>query len=50
MNKYKFKVTVWVEVEAFDGDDALDAVRDIFATGTEGVVEVNEVEYKELRK
>lgn len=50
MEKTKFKVTLWVEVEAFDSDDALDALRDVFATGTEGVVEINEVEYRELKK
>lgn len=50
MDKYKFKVFLWVEVEAFDEDDALDALRDVFATGQEGVVTVNECEYKQVKK
>lgn len=50
MDKYKFKVALWVEVEAFDEDDALDALRDVFATGTEGAVVINECEYKQLKK
>jgi hypothetical protein len=50
MDKYKFQVALWVEVEAFDEDDALDALRDVFATGTEGAVVINECEYKQLKK
>lgn len=50
MERYRFKVTVWAEIEAFDDTDALDALRDVFATGTEGAVEVTEVEYRQLRK
>jgi hypothetical protein len=39
-----------VEVEAFDEDDALDALRDVVGTGTEGAVVINEVEYKQTHK
>jgi hypothetical protein len=50
MDKFKFKITIWAEVEAFDNADALDALRDVIATGTEGAVEITEAEYRELKK
>lgn len=49
MDKFKYKITLSVEVEAFDESDAWDALQEIFGTGDEGAVHIIECEYK-LRK
>ena len=36
MNRLKYKVTLEVEVEAFDEDDAWDALQDAFGVGDNG--------------
>lgn len=50
MDKFKYKVTLVVEVEAFDDSDAWDALQETFGTGEEGCINVIECEYKEVRK
>lgn len=49
MEKYRYKVSLVVEVEAFDESDAWDAVQDAFGIGEELGVTVTDCEYKELR-
>lgn len=41
MNKYELHVSLKVEVEAFDLDDAIDAVRDAFGEGSTCGVDIN---------
>jgi hypothetical protein len=36
MNKFKYQVALSVEVEAFDEDDAFDALQDAFGIGDNG--------------
>ena len=36
MNKFRYKVNLVVEVEAFDEDDAWDALQDAFGVGENG--------------
>lgn len=49
MNKFKYKVFLTVEVEAFDESDAWDAVQDAFGIGENMGVVVTNCEYKEVR-
>ena len=49
MNKYKYTVTLTVEVEAFDDSDAWDALQDAFGIGDQMGVRVLDCEYKESR-
>lgn len=44
MQRYRFKLEVVVEVDAFDEDDAEDVVDETFGVGTTGV----DVEVKEM--
>lgn len=50
MNKYKYRVVLEVEVEAFDESDAWDAVQDAFGVGDNAGVLVTDCEYKEIRR
>lgn len=45
IEKFKYKVILWVEVEAFDDSDAFDALQDTFGVGTDGSVEITQCEY-----
>lgn len=36
MNKYKYVIQITAEVEAFDEDDAWDAIQDTFGIGESG--------------
>lgn len=45
MNKYKFKVTMVVEVEAFEESDAWDALQENFGIGEEYGVTVTSCEF-----
>lgn len=49
MNTYKYKVTLLVEVEAFDDSDAWDALQDEFGIGDTAGIRVTDCEYKEVR-
>lgn len=49
MEKYKYKVTLVVEVDAFDANDAWEAVQDAFGIGDNGGVTVTDFEAWELR-
>lgn len=49
MNTYSYKVTLTVEVEAFDESDAWDAVQDEFGIGEQMGVTITRCEYKELK-
>jgi hypothetical protein len=49
MNKFKYKVSLLVEVEAFDEGDAWDAVQDAFGIGENMGVIVTDCDYKEMR-
>lgn len=49
MNKYKYKVTLTVEVEAFDDSDAWDAIQENYGVGQEMGITVLDCEYKEIR-
>jgi hypothetical protein len=49
MEKFKYKVSLVVEVEAWSESDAWDAVQDAFGTGDNMGVTVVECEYKEIR-
>lgn len=47
MNKYTYKVTLVVAVEAFDEDDAFDALQDCFGIGENGAgITVEECEWQ----
>ena len=49
MDTFKYKVTLTVEVDAFDESDAWDAVQDAFGVGDNMGVRVADCEYKEIR-
>ena len=49
MNKYKYKITMTVEVEAFDESDAWDMLQDVYAVGENCGTNVTDCEYKEIR-
>ncbi len=44
MDKFKYKVQITVEVEAFDAGDAWEAVQDTFGIGPNGSVTVTDFE------
>lgn len=50
MNTYKYKVTLEVEVEAFDDSDAWEMLQDAFGVGENVGVTVVDCEYKEIRR
>lgn len=50
MNKYKYRVVVEVEVEAFDEGDAWEAVQDAFGLGDYCGTTVTDCEYINLGK
>ena len=49
MNKYTYRVSLTVEVEAFDESDAWDAVQETYGVGQEMGITVLDCEYKEIR-
>jgi len=49
METFRYKVTLTVEVEAFDESDGWDAVQDALGIGDSMGVTVTDCEYKELR-
>lgn len=49
MNKYSVQLEVWLEVEAFDQDDARDYVNDIFGLDDE-VRSIKIIDLKENRR
>lgn len=49
MDKWKWKVNLQVEVEAYDESDAWDALQDAFGIGENMGVTVTSCEYKEVR-
>lgn len=49
MEKYRYKISITVEVEAFDESDAWDAVQEAFGVGETGAVTVTDCTYKEIR-
>lgn len=50
MNRYKYYVSLVVEVEAFDEDDAFDALQDCFGVGDNGAgVTVEECEWDQRK-
>lgn len=49
MKTYKYKVTLEVEVSAFDDSDAWDALQDAFGIGDNMGITVTSCEYKEVR-
>lgn len=50
MDKYKFRVTLDVEVEAFDAEDAFDKLQDAIGAGDDLGVNVTDCDYKPKRK
>lgn len=46
---YVYRITLTVEVEAFDESDAWDAIEDEFGVGTQTALTVTNCEYKEIR-
>ena len=50
METFKYKVSLVVEVEAFDESDAWDAVQDAFGVGDNMGVTVLDCEYKEVKQ
>lgn len=50
MKVYKYRVTMDVEVEAFDPGDAWEMLQDAFGVGENVGVNVVDCEYKELLK
>lgn len=49
MNKYTYEVVLQVEVEAFEENDAWEAVQDAFGIGDAYGVLVTDCEYRETR-
>ena len=49
MKTFRYKVSMVIEVEAFDESDAWDAVQDAFGVGEQTGVNVLECQYKEIR-
>jgi len=49
MNRFKYKVTLEVEVEAFDSTDALDAIQDVFGLGEQNGVEIVDFEVTQTK-
>lgn len=49
MDKFRYKVELTVEVEAFDAGDAWDAVQDTFGIGEQSGLTVTDFEAWELR-
>lgn len=49
MEKFRYKVQLIVEVEAFDAGDAWEAVQDLFGIGENGGVTVTDFEAWELQ-
>lgn len=50
MNKYLLHVTLEVEVEAYDLNDAIDAVQDAFGEGSTCGVDINKFKVDERPK
>lgn len=50
MKTYRYKVALVVEVEAFDGTDAWDAIQDAFGIGDNMGVTVTDCEWTELAR
>lgn len=49
MNTYRYKVSLVIEVDAFDESDAWDAVQEQFGVGSDLGIKITECEYKETR-
>jgi len=49
MNKYRYKVTLIVEVEAFDESDAWEAVQDNFGVDDGDDIRVVDCEYEQIK-
>lgn len=49
MNTYRYKVSLVVEIEAFDESDAWDAIQDNYGVGSESGLTITDCEYKEIR-
>jgi hypothetical protein len=49
MEKYCYRITLEVEVDAFDESDAWDAVQDEFGTGEQMGVNITKCEYREIK-
>lgn len=49
MEKFKYKVQLTVEVEAFDAGDAWEAVQDTFGLGSNGSLDVIDFEAWEAK-
>jgi len=49
METYKYKVTLEVEVEAFDDSDAFDAIQDEFGIGDQNGITVTSCEVRMAR-
>lgn len=49
MDTFRYKVTLVVEVEAFDESDAWDAVQDAFGIGDQTGVVVTKCDYQEVK-
>ena len=49
MEKYTYKVTLTIEVEAFDESDAWDAVQDAFGVGEQTGVQVVDCNYVQTK-
>ena len=49
MDKFKYKVSLVIEVEAFNESDAWEAVQDAYGLGGESGLAVIDCEYKEIR-
>lgn len=49
MDKFRYKVQITVEVEAFDASDAWEAVQDNFGLGDQGGVTITDFEAWEVK-
>lgn len=50
MNRFKFEVTLTVEVEAFDESDAWDAILDNFGVGEASGLTIQTCEWEEIAR
>lgn len=48
MKKFRYRVSMEVEVQAYDQTDAFEAVQDVFGIGEEMGVNVVDCEYEDL--
>jgi len=50
MDTFRYRVTLTIEVDAFDETDAWDAIENEFGVGEQMGLTITACEYKELRK